>query len=149
MSYQEDNGFAENFLRRDGRLNRWRYFKRCLAIGLIECVLITAIFIMTMNALGQLSTMGNILFKGVCLAGFFPYFCLATRRLHDMNKSETLAYVLVGLGAVSTLLLDGANMDEQSFLQNIVSTVSGVLGLYVLLCPGTHGDNQYGSDPLE
>lgn len=41
-SYQNENQggwLYETFLRRDGRLNRWRYFKRSLLLGLIALLL--------------------------------------------------------------------------------------------------------------
>ena len=38
MAHVKDVGFAENFLKRDGRLNRWRFFKRNLAVALMAFV---------------------------------------------------------------------------------------------------------------
>lgn len=149
MARVPDNGIAENFFRRDGRLNRWRFFKRGILIGLIESVLISVILIISTDSFGQVSTMGNILFKVVCFAGLVPYFCLVTRRLHDLNKNETLAYVYVFLSALTTLFIDLSAMSEPSALQNIISLLGAIIGIYLLFFPGTKGDNQYGSDPLE
>lgn len=150
MAHVPDNGIAENLFRRDGRLNRWRFFKRCFLLGLVEFLIVFVIFLVTTNALGQISTMGSILIKVVSLVVLLPYFCLSIRRLHDMNKNETLAYVCVGLSIISTFMIDkDFFVSEPSNFENIITVVNGFVGLYILLCPGTHGDNQYGSDTLE
>lgn len=92
--------------------------------------------------------MGNILFKVICFAGLVPYFCLVTRRLHDLNKNETLAYVYILLGVLTMLTMDLSYISEPSTLQNIINLLSGIIGLYLLFFPGIKGDNQYSSDPL-
>lgn len=149
MSRQIDSGIAENFFRRDGRLNRWRYFKRMLLIGVIEIIILSVIFVIDVNALGELSTPGNAIVNLVCFAGMIPFYCLGVRRLHDMGKSDTLIRANIALDIFLTLA-HGKNflVTEPSLALNILSVVSGVIGLYILLWPGTRGANQYGSDPL-
>ena len=149
MARQPDNGIVENFLRRDGRLNRWRYFKRCTLLGLVEFVIFVAIFIMDMNALGQLSSFGNIALKLVLAVGQIPFFCLMTRRLHDCGRDEKLAYASLALNAIIIILTNYNNLIvEPSLFENIITALAGVIGIYALFCPGTKGDNQYGEDPL-
>lgn len=149
MARQPDSGFVENFLRRDGRLNRWRYFKRCILIGLVELVIFIAIFIMSANALGQLSSFGNIALKLVLAVGQIPLFCLLVRRLHDCGRDEKLAYASLALNAIIIILTDYNNlMKEPSLFENIITALAGVIGIYAMFCPGTKGDNQYGEDPL-
>ncbi|MBR0261696.1 MAG: hypothetical protein IJQ85_07875 [Selenomonadaceae bacterium] len=41
MSRVKDDGFVENFLKRDGRLNRWRYFKRTALLVVSEVIILT------------------------------------------------------------------------------------------------------------
>ncbi len=150
MAHVKDSGIAENFFRREGRLNRWRYFKRSITIALVSFIIVLGIIVMDVNALGQLSSFGNGLIKIFSAAVQVPIFCLTVRRLHDMNKDETLAYVCVTL-SLSTIIFQGNDflVTEPSQLENILTMINGIIALYILFCPGTKGDNQYGTDPLE
>ena len=146
----KDEGIFENFFRRDGRLNRWRYFKRNLVIFFVAMIILLGIIIVDVNALGHLSSFGNNAVKFFSAAVQVPIFCLMVRRLHDMNKNETLAYVAIGLSLAGTLFQGNDFLvTEPSTLENLLNVVSGFINLYILLCPGTHGVNQYGADPLE
>ena len=146
----KDEGIFENFFRRDGRLNRWRYFKRNLVIFFVAMIILLGIIIVDVNALGHLSSFGNNAVKIFSAAVQVPIFCLMVRRLHDMNKNETLAYVAIGLSLAGTLFQGNDFLvTEPSTLENLLNVVSGFINLYILLCPGTHGVNQYGADPLE
>lgn len=146
----KDEGIFENFFRRDGRLNRWRYFKRNLVIFFVAMIILLGIIIVDVNALGHLSSFGNNAVKIFSAAVQVPIFCLMVRRLHDMNKNETLAYVAIGLSLAGTLFQGNDFLvKEPSTLENLLNVVSGFINLYILLCPGTHGVNQYGADPLE
>lgn len=145
-----DKGIYENFLRRDGRLNRWRYFKRIMLIGLVEFLILIVIFVMSTNALGQLSSAGNLAFKFLLAVGQIPLFCLMVRRLHDCGRDEKLAYLSLALNAFTIIVSDyNGALAEPSLFENIVAALAGVIGLYALFCPGTKGTNQYGEDPLE
>ena len=146
----KDEGIFENFFRRDGRLNRWRYFKRNLVIFFVAMIILLGIIIVDVNALGHLSSFGNNAVKFFSAAVQVPLFCLMVRRLHDMNKNETLAYVAIGLSLAGTLFQGNDFLvTEPSTLEQLLNVVSGFISLYILLCPGTHGVNQYGADPLE
>lgn len=148
MARQPDSGFAENFLRRDGRLNRLRYFKRILLLSLVEIVIFIAIFIMNMNALGQLSSMGNITLKFFMAAALIPFFCLMVRRLHDCNRDEKLAYASLALNVLVIITTNYSVLEEPTLFERVITALSAVIGIYALFCPGTKGDNQYGEDPL-
>lgn len=143
-----DNGVVENFFRRDGRLNRWRYFKRVIALGAVETLVMMILAIFNINVLGHLTQTGNILFKMVMAAAQVPFFCLMIRRLHDMDKSENFAYVAVSLNAVTIILSDNTGINEPSGTEIILALISSLIGLCVLFWPGTRGDNQHGADPL-
>ena len=149
MARQPDKGLYENFLRRDGRLNRWRYFKRTTLVAVVEMVIAIVFFIMDMNALGQLSSSGETVFKLLLAVGQIPFLCLMIRRLHDCDKDEKLAYVSLVLNALIIVVTDYKTLAEPSSFENAVTIFAGLIGLYVLFCPGTKGDNQYGEDPLD
>ena len=144
-----DNGLAENFFRRDGRLNRLRYFKRNVVVFLAAIVILFVVIVMDVNALGHLSSFGNGAIKIFSAVILIPTFCLMVRRLHDMDKSETLAYIYAVLSLVVVLFRDNDFLvTEPSTLENLLNIVSSFIGLYIFFCPGTKGDNQYGPDPL-
>ena len=147
-SSTKGDGIAENFFRRDGRLNRWRYFKRLLVITFVMTVIITVNFIMDTNALGQLSHTGDTIFKVVSLASLIPIFCLTVRRLHDIGHDEKIAYIFVALSAVSILLTDSTTLAKPTIFQYVLGFATSVINLYCLFRPGTRGANKYGADPL-
>ena len=161
MARVKDKGFVENFLKRDGRLNRWRYFKRLLALFLIsELVLIVAgtivmiIFYVLMpdasfwNNDAELKNYAIIFAQGVCFLMTPAYFCLMVRRLHDLNKGEAIAYWLTAVSCANILGLD-LGQREDSILETILQIINLGFTIYLLFFRGTKGNNQYGSDPLE
>ena len=150
MSRQPDRGIVENFFRRDGRLNRLRYFKRNVVLFVVELIILTVITTAGTDDLDEFSQGSLILFKVVSIAVMIPFCCLMIRRLHDLNMNETLAYVFFALIVVS-ILMDGKDMlkTEPTLLEDALNTVNFVISLYVLFWPGTNGDNRYGSDPLK
>lgn len=161
MARVKDKGFVENFLKRDGRLNRWRYFKRLVALFLIsELVIIVAgtitiiIFYFLMpdasfwNNDAEIRNYAIIFAQGVCLLMTPAYFCLMVRRLHDLNRGEAIAYWLTAVSCANILGLD-LGQREDSILENILQLIHLGFTIYLLFFRGTKGNNQYGSDPLE
>ena len=150
MSQQQDSGIVENFFRRDGRLNRLRYFKRNMVLFVVEFTILTVITTVGTNDLDEFSQSSLIIFKVVSIAGLIPFCCLMIRRLHDLDMGETLAYVFFALSVV-TILMDGKDMlkVEPTSLEDALNTVNFIISLYALFWPGTTGANSYGSDPLK
>ncbi|MCR5834084.1 MAG: DUF805 domain-containing protein [Selenomonadaceae bacterium] len=149
MSRQEDVGFAENFLKRDGRLNRWRYFKRFFAL-IVMVIAAVGVIVGIISAFenSAIVILGALVLIVVLLATIYPFFCLMVRRLHDMNKSENFAYAYFAVYIVVSML-SGILEDEYEDLAAGMGLIIFVVNLYITLSPGTKGDNQYGSDPLE
>ena len=124
--YVEDRSIAEMFLTTNGRLNRLRYFKRVLVLGVLMMIFSTAIVMATMTPSGDdISTAGYVLFAVMCLVFAVPQFMLMIRRLHDLDKD--------GLFVLLTL----------------IPAVNSIFALYLLFAPGTRGANKYGADPIE
>lgn len=142
-----DKTVEEMFFKQSGRLNRLRYFKRVLVIFLVSLVAMLPVTIIFGDDFGNLSTFGNVLVTLINLAILIPFYCLDVRRLHDMDKDETLAKVSLIIGIIAALFqIDDIYSVPMPLL--IVYLVGTVLGLYMLLSPGTKGENQYGADPL-
>ena len=148
MARELDKGIVENFFRRDGRLNRWRYFKRVMVIGVVMMIITMVIFLKDMNALGLLSPTGDIVFKAVTLAMIVPIFCLMVRRLHDIGHDEKLAYLYVAISVSSAILIDNTTPTGLLIPQLALGLAGSVISLYCLFRPGTRGYNKYGADPL-
>ena len=152
MARKPDSGLVENFFKRDGRLNRWRYFKRFLVLVLVEMIVITAISVATVNMIGELSPRGLVIMNVFLIIWQVPLYCLMTRRLHDIGRDEKLAQVCFAINAAMVMFFPEYNVNEPidpSPVEMIISLVAAVIGLYIMFCPGTHGYNQYGDDPLE
>jgi len=108
------------------------------------------IFFTDVNALGQLSTIGNAMVKAVVLIFQLPFYCLMVRRLHDIDHSEKLAQLSLAM-SIATVFFTDYNINapaNQSLIESIIVLVNGAIGLYVLFRHGTKGANQYGEDPL-
>lgn len=144
LGYQEESTFQEMFLKRTGRLNRLRYFKRSLVIGIINIVLVIiggAIFLKPWE-------LTNSTYEGftiLCgLVALYPEFCLNSRRLEDLDKPPQMAYWLAGVGAIAVI----SSTSFESGKGAILGLIYLVAALYLLFAEGTRGDNQYGPDPL-
>ena len=157
MAHVKDKGFVENFLKREGRLNRWRYFKRMFALLLISEIVVIVVSIIAALSMptvifsSDTSLFDNLIVNIAKVVGFLltpAYFCLMVRRLHDLNKSEAIAYVAVAVICVNILSLD-LEQEEDSILEIALQWLNFAFTLYLLFFPGTKGNNKYGSDPLE
>ena len=150
MSRVKDEGFVENFFRRNGRLNRWRYFKRTTLLVVIEVMILTflAAFFEFTSLDRKISSGEDIFIKFIGLIFIIPQFCLMARRLQDLNKNETLAYLYVAFQIWSVATLDFSDYSEPTLVENLVGIIQILLLLYTLLFVGTRGKNKYGEDPL-
>ena len=139
--YVRDNGFRENFINTKGRLNRKRFFKRSLVLGLLSFLLIIIVAVICDDGMGDISN-GGVLLLGILLIGVnLMYYCLAVRRLHDLGMKNTLAIVLLGASIIQIL-------EISDFTTGAASLVGFCGGGYLLLAKGVEGANEYGPDPL-
>ena len=150
MSRVKDEGFVENFFRRNGRLNRWRYFKRTTLLVVIEVMILTflAAFFEFTSLDGKISSGEEIFIKFIASIFIIPQFCLMVRRLQDLNKNEKLAYLYVAFQIWAVVTLDFSDYNEPTLVENLVGIIQFLLLLYTLLFVGTRGSNKYGEDPL-
>ena len=139
--YVRDNGFRENFINTKGRLNRKRFFKRSLVLGLLSFLLIIIVAVICDDGMGDISN-GGVLLLGILLIGVnLMYYCLAVRRLHDLGMKNTLAIVLLGASIIQIL-------EISDFTTGAASLVGLCGGVYLLFAKGVEGPNEYGPDPL-
>ncbi len=117
-----------------------------MAVIVIEMIVILLAFMLFTNSYGQLSGPGSLVVAAILIGGQVIYYCLNVRRLHDLNKDETLAYILLGLGLISAL--SSSDVFDMSAFERLSYCVETLGSLYLLFAPGTHGENNYGADPL-
>ena len=152
-----DVGFAENFLKSEGRLNRLRYFKRSIVVGILGMI----IFLIVASFVD-----GNSRFEQAILAiaagCTLPVsLMLNTRRLQDMGRDGTIADNIMRLDAAMYLMpvifypweppienIAYIHFETLDYVYYSIVIISCVLNLYLLFAPGTHGDNKYGPSPL-
>ncbi|MBR3621729.1 MAG: DUF805 domain-containing protein, partial [Selenomonadaceae bacterium] len=136
-----NNDWQAMFLKTDGRLNRLRYLKRQLILLGISILLFILVMAICDNGYGFLTKRGELLITIINLCGFGVSYFLDVRRLHDLNKDNTIAGVILVAGIIS-------NFDSLEGLTEIGGLVTTVGMLYLFFAPGTEGPNKYGPDPL-
>lgn len=167
-----DENFHDLFLKREGRLNRWRFFKRQLLASLITITPAQILAEMvTENSYNLYSAMRMSVFLTMvgCLAYTYLTYGLLIRRSHDfprgsffadmVDKDDTklakIAILLNFIGGVSGALtgyfaVTGSRSSVEGFSLIFLATivVGGFIGLYFLFKGGEIGPNKYGADPL-
>lgn len=140
--FKDDVTMQDIFLRKSGRLNRLRYFKRSLVIGTAGIIVSLAIAAMFTNPWGNMSATGEVLDVIASIFFLVPSYFLDVRRLQDMDQGPGLAIasVIISFIAISS--------QDQSIIGVAGLAFMGIY-LYLLFREGTHGTNQYGEDPLE
>jgi uncharacterized membrane protein YhaH (DUF805 family) len=130
-----------------GRLGRLAYFGYSMVLVAVLLVLGLILLLPLRNAengLGVGIAIGAIL----VLMGLFGGFCLAAKRLHDLNMSAWhYAWIILvpaflnGLGAA----IKQTGMELPGLLTSLVGSVISLgVGLFLLFWPGTDGANDYG-----
>ncbi len=123
--FDKMNNFLKIYLTTQGRLNRLRYFKYGLILGI--STFIVSVILQVVATLITGSEDGFVvqaIAVSISVIWFLGYITLVIRRLHDLDKKDIWA-----IGA-------------------LIPYVNFAFGIYLLLMPGTPGRNQFGADPL-
>ena len=149
--YVEDKTIQEMFLKTTGRLNRLRYFKRCIVRLLAILIVNIPIYLMFEDYYGNLSTVGNVLSTIVIILFIVPSYCLDVRRLQDMNEKKGHA-IANAIALFSIAVFSPNNPHDISLSSSLNLMVLCLISTYITLRltfkDGTHGSNDYGPDPL-
>lgn len=150
--YITDKSFFDMFFKKDGRLNRWRYFKRMLLIYVIRLIIVMALFIVISDDFGNTTTAEDVFITIVSLSFLIPEYFLTVRRFQDLGvKDLSWAYWLVGVDALFIVFgnsMLNTNSTIKEFKSYFILIVYFCMFLYLLFKKGTTGNNQYGADPL-
>ena len=85
--------FYDTFLKKDGRLNRWRYFKRSFAVNSVFAIILAPFNNYSAKDSDDFSA-DIFLFLFTLAVGvlqIYLIYCLQMRRLHDLNTNATIA----------------------------------------------------------
>ena len=146
--YIEDKTISENFFKLNGRLNRLRYLKRKILLGVLLYVFLYLGYRILGFEFGQVETPYAAIYNTiVSLVFIIPNYCLSVRRLQDMNRGKTLAVVYAVLSAIMAFL-DFTGVNYMFYLLLILATATLAIGSYMLVVPGTRGKNRYGASPI-
>lgn len=138
----------EIYLTDTGRLNRLKFFKYAVILGIVEIIALTIIIAMFSDEYGFPTETGNTFSDLLLLASIVPYYFITVKRVHDFSKDSVLAKVLMALCAYMILIADDIYF-LWGPLDYLVSLANTALTLYVVFKSGTKGENQYGPDPLQ
>ncbi|MBQ7705721.1 MAG: DUF805 domain-containing protein [Selenomonadaceae bacterium] len=145
--YVEENTISEMFFKSNGRLNRLRYFKRRLVLGVLLYVFIYLGYRVIGYEFGQENFYASTYNTVVSLIFVIPTYFLNVRRLQDMNRGRTLAVVYAILTSVMAFL-DFTGINYMLYISLILVTMVFMISGYMLIAPGTNGKNRYGLSPI-
>ena len=143
----------DKFLCREGRLNRWSYFKRSILAGVIGLLVAFALAIFPM-ILDETFGADVYILSTVAIGSYLEYG-LIIRRCHDLKQDSWLhsciakddtavAKFVVLLGVVSGLL---AIFEIEDSSTNLIDIANVILGLYLIFAPSEIDENEYGGRP--
>jgi uncharacterized membrane protein YhaH (DUF805 family) len=133
-----------------GRLGRLAYFGYSMLLGTVLVVLGLILLLPLYNAQSGMGV-GIAIAVILALMAIFGGFCLAAKRLHDLDMSAWhYAWIILvpsffnGLG----LAMKQGGMEVPGLLTSLVGSVISLgVGLFLLFWPGTDGTNRFGERP--
>ncbi|MBQ6975799.1 MAG: DUF805 domain-containing protein [Selenomonadaceae bacterium] len=146
--YKEDTTIMKTFFSTGGRLNRLRYFKRTMFIGIMGTILM---FCVIGYAVSSRSTESATVLVGMLmLPCWVSSYCLNVRRLKDIGKifDSELSESSIQLMAGSLFIIDFISMFLSGSALIAAYSIIFVCSLYILFKPGMVGSNKFGPDPL-
>lgn len=135
-----ESGIIQQLFTTRGRLNRWRYFKRCWAIwGLSLFIFILCGMLFGMDHI----LAGGLTFLGAVIGAVLANICLVIRRFHDMEPADSTgeSFMNIRMGLYVGAILASGFWEWAGLL-------SALMSLYLMFNPGVPGANRHGADPL-
>lgn len=145
--YVEETTITQMFFKANGRLNRLRYFKRKIVLGVLLYVLIYLGYKVLGYEYGQENFHAATYNTVVSLLFVIPNYFLNVRRLQDMNKGKLLAVIYAIITSVMAFL-DFTGINYMLYFSLILATLVFMIGGYMLISPGTNGKNRFGESPI-
>lgn len=146
-AYVEETTISQMFFKSYGRLNRLRYFKRKLVLGVLLYVLIFLGYKVLGYEYGQENSSAAMYNTFISLIFVVPNYFLNVRRLQDMNKGKILAVIYAIITSVMAFL-DFTGINYMLYFSLFLATAVFFIGGYMLISPGTNGNNRFGESPI-
>jgi len=146
-AYTPENTITEMFFKAHGRLNRLRYFKRRVVLGCLLYALLYLGYRVLGYEFGQTTIYASMYNTVVSLIFVIPTYFLNVRRLQDMNRGKTIAVVYAIITSIMAFM-DFTGVNWLLYVALIFVTVVFMLSGYMLVVPGTQGNNRYGASPV-
>ena len=142
------------FLSSEGRLNRLKYFKLTMILGVVGAILSIGVGGIFGDGPENITDSEKNLCMLISLGLLVPEYFLNVRRVHDFEGNEFLPKLMFGIGFYAIVFTSGdsddfANLSEYLSDWSMLDYVITALDLYMLFYPGTQGANMYGEDPLQ
>ena len=147
--YREDTTIMKTFFSTSGRLNRLRYFKRTMFIGIMGTILMFCVIGYGVSSRNTESA--TVLVGMLMLPCWVSSYCLNVRRLKDIGKifdDSELSDSSIQLMAGSLFIIDFISMFLSGSALIAAYSIIFVCGVYILFKPGMVGSNKFGPDPL-
>ncbi|MBQ7629358.1 MAG: DUF805 domain-containing protein [Selenomonadaceae bacterium] len=149
--YKEDTTIMKTFFSTGGRLNRLRYFKRTMFIGIMGTILMFCVIGYAVSSRNTESA--TVLVGMLMLPCWVSSYCLNVRRLKDIGKifDSELSESSIQLMAGSLFIVEFISMFLSGLSGHamiVTDSIILVCNLYILFKPGVVGSNKFGSDPL-
>jgi uncharacterized membrane protein YhaH (DUF805 family) len=133
-----------------GRMGRLAYFGyTCLLVAVL--VVLGLIFLLPLRNAADGTGVAIAIMVILGLMGLCGGFCLAAKRLHDLDMSAWHYVWIVFVPAFfngSGAAMKQLGMAFPGLLTSLLgSLISLLVGLYLLFWPGTDGTNRYGERP--
>ena len=148
--------FTAGFLSFSGRLNRFAFFMRLLAVIILPTLAILVMWLVV----ALIPLIGFVLWPLalgltiiIAILSTIAYIALHVRRLHDMGLSGLwylliLAISIAGRPDEFVEYLHFLDYPVDAAVAAIARAISLIILLVLLFYPGTRGANKYGPDPL-
>ena len=141
-----------------GRVNRAKYWVVIVIVAVVDGILRGVGFVAEQRAGDSLAALLTLLaiaviILGVAAAFFVAGLAVATKRLHDRDKSAWWLLVFYLLPAVLAGTGAGVTLATDSWLGiGLFGAVASAIGIWAFIelgcLRGTPGPNRYGPDPL-
>ena len=161
-----DENFQDLFVKREGRLNRLRYFKRNILVGVLVGIpnILLAVILEEMSLSSTLiKTLDGVVDMIFSIVFIYLTYGLVVRRSHDLPKNNIFAKYLrkddeilakafaifLILQQVGLIIVENAAYSLNSLkILKVLAIPYGLLGLFLLFAKGESGSNEFGPDPL-
>ncbi len=131
----------------EGRMRRRTYLLTIIAINVLGTLL--------NDFLGGSTPAEAVVGFAAMMILLWPLYCAMSRRLHDADRTSTMALVTLALAIAGSFFVQASQTVETEQMRTMLTigalliVSSGIISLFILLMMPTRGANRYGEDPRQ